>query len=478
MAALLSMRGVGKTYPGDVIAVRDVDLDIAAGEIVAICGENGAGKTTLATMAARVLAPTTGTIEGTRRVGFVHQHFELIDRMRVWENVALGNEPRVGLRLDRDAARERVRALGRANGLDVDPDAFVERLPVGIAQRVEILRELAREPEVLLLDEPTAVLAPGEIDALFATLRELARRGIAIAIVTHKLQEVIAHAHRAIVMRAGTVVARFDDISNTTAAEIARAMVGGEIAPLAQRSATAVAPRLTIRDLVAGDDAHGMRGASFEVRAGEIVGIAGVEGNGQTALADAVGGVLAHAGSIELDGRALPAGPRAHIAAGIRTIAQDRRREALVLPWSVIDNVVLGDQRSSAFAPAARRTRAKAIAERFDVRAPSLDSPVDALSGGNQQKVVVGRALANEPKLVIAYQPTRGIDVGAASLVSSRLIEARNAGVAVLLVSFELDELFALSDRILVLFRGAVAGEFARGAFDRARIGALMTGAA
>jgi simple sugar transport system ATP-binding protein len=472
------MHGVGKTYPGDVVAVRDVDLELRAGEIVAICGENGAGKTTLATMAARILTPTTGTIEGTTRVGFVHQHFELIDRMRVWENVALGNEPRRGLRLDRAAARERVRALGNANGMDVDPDAVVETLPVGIAQRVEILRELAREPEVLLLDEPTAVLAPTEIDALFATLRALAARGIAIAIVTHKLQEVIAHAHRAVVMRAGAIVAHFDDVATTSAQEIARAMVGGEIPALAAHAPTALVPRLIVRDLCAGDDASGLRSATFAVRAGEIVGFAGVEGNGQTALADALGGVIPHRGTIELDGAELGGGPRARIAAGVRTIAQDRRREALVLPWSIVDNAVLGDERGPVFARSARRARAKEIVERFDVRTKSLDTAVDALSGGNQQKVVVGRTLANDPKVVIAYQPTRGIDVGAAALVASRLIEARNDGVAVLLVSFELDELFALSDRILVLFRGEIVGEFARDAFDRARIGALMAGAA
>jgi simple sugar transport system ATP-binding protein len=473
----VSLRGVGKTYPGGVVAVRDVDLDLAPGEIVAICGENGAGKTTLASMAARTLEPTSGTIAGTARVGFVHQHFELIDRMRVWENVALGNEPRRGLRLDRAAARERVRALGERNGLAVDPDAFVETLPVGIAQRVEILRELGREPEVLVLDEPTAVLAPGEIDALFATLAALAARGIAIVVVTHKLGEVIAHAHRAIVMRAGTIVARFDDIAQTSAKEIARAMVGGEIAPLAAAAQTNRQPRLVVRELAAGDGAHALLDASFDVCTGEIVGIAGVEGNGQSALADALAGVVAHRGTIELDGAPVPSGPRACIAAGIRSIAQDRRREALVLPWSIADNAVLGDQHGAAFARAERRERASDIFTRFDVRAASIDTVVDTLSGGNQQKVVVGRALANDPKLVIAYQPTRGIDVGAATLVQSRLIEARNAGIAILLISFELDELFALCDRILVLFRGKIAGEVPRDAFDRSTIGTLMAGA-
>jgi simple sugar transport system ATP-binding protein len=255
-------------------------------------------------------------------------------------------------------------------------------------------------------------------------------------------------------------------------------MVGGDIPPLAAHAPTKLVPRLIVRNLTAGDASSGLRDATFEVRSGEIVGIAGVEGNGQTALADALGGVIAHSGTIELDGTELGGGPRARIAAGVRTIAQDRRREALVLPWSIVDNVVLGDERGPIFARGARRARAKEIVERFDVRAKSLDTAVDTLSGGNQQKVVVGRTLANDPKLVVAYQPTRGIDVGAAALVASRLIEARNGGGAVLLISFELDELFALSDRILVLFRGEIAGEFARAAFDRGRIGALMAGAA
>jgi simple sugar transport system ATP-binding protein len=480
--AALEARGIVKRF-GALCAVDGVDLELASGEIHALCGENGAGKSTLARIVAGTLAPTAGTVERSGPVGLVHQHFELVDRLRVWENIVLGREPRRGLRLDAKAARERVRALAARYGLDVDPDAVVETLPVGIAQRVEILRELAREPTVLVLDEPTAVLAPAEIDALFATLRALAGRGAAILVITHKLAEVIAHADRVTVMRAGRVVLRATT-AQTSLDAIARAMVGGEIPPLAARAETSPSEGFGARDLRAGTGAHALRNASFEVRGGEIVGIAGVEGNGQSALTDAIAGILAYDGALTLGGAPLHGDPGARIAAGVRIIPQDRRREGLVLDWSIVENVVLGDHTR---APLARgwtidRRAAAALAtqivERYDVRAGSIEVPVGSLSGGNQQKVVVGRALSHAPRFVVAYQPTRGIDVGAAALVASRLIETRNAGTAVLLVSFELDEVLALSDRVLVMYRGEIAGEFARGAFDRARIGALMAGAA
>lgn len=475
------MRGVVKRYPG-VVALDGVDLDVFAGEIHALVGENGAGKTTLAQIAAGKVRATRGQVSARGSVGLVHQHFELVDRLRVWENVVLGCEPRRGGRLDVGAARERVRRLAREYGLEIDPDAVVETLSVGILQRVEILRELSREPAVLILDEPTAVLAPAEIEAFFATVRALAARGTAVLIVTHKLQEVLAHASRVTVMRAGKVAARFD-AALTSVDEIARAMVGGELPVLTARTAGEMRALLAVRDLNAGDATRGVRGVSFEVRAGEIVGIAGVEGNGQTALVDALAGMAAARGSVVLDGVELAgAGPGARIAAGIRTIPQDRQREGLVEAWSIVENVALGDQRRAYgkggwwFDRRAAEVRAERVIAQFDVRAPSAQAVVATLSGGNQQKVVVGRALAGEPRLVLAYQPTRGIDVGAAALVQSRLIEARNRGAGVLLISFELDELFACADRVLVLFRGEIAGEFARSAFDRARIGALMAG--
>jgi simple sugar transport system ATP-binding protein len=270
----------------------------------------------------------------------------------------------------------------------------------------------------------------------------------------------------------------------TSLEQIAHAMVGGDVPALAARVPTVARPAFAARGLRAGSGAHALREATFTVGGGEIVGIAGVEGNGQTALTDAIAGIVPYAGEMLLDGRPLGGSPAARIAAGVRVIPQDRRREALVLPWSIAENVALGDQtrpplrRGWAIDRGARDALATEIMERFDVRASSIRTSVASLSGGNQQKIVVGRALAHAPALLVAYQPTRGIDIGAAALVASRLIEARNAGTAVLLVSFELDEVLALADRILVLYRGAIAGEFGRDGFDRARIGALMAGAA
>jgi simple sugar transport system ATP-binding protein len=478
----LELRGIVKTYPGGVQAVRGVDLSLEPGDVHALCGENGAGKSTLASIAAGLIAPSAGEVHASGTVGLVHQHFQLVDRLRVWENVVLGREPRRGLRLDANAARARVRELAAAYGLAVDPDAVVEDLPVGIAQRVEILRELAREPAVLLLDEPTAVLAPAEIDALFATVRALAARGTAILVITHKLSEVIAHSNRVTVMRAGSVVMT-SATADTSVEAIARAMVGGAIPPLAQREATPRKPGFRALDIRAGEGAHALAGAGFDVQSGEIVGIAGVEGNGQAALVDAIAGVLPYAGQMTLAGTALDGqSPGARIAEGIRIIPGDRRREALVLPWSIAENVALGDQgrapmrRGWVIDRTASSALASEIVERFDVRTGSVRTRVGTLSGGNQQKVVVGRTLAHAPRFVVAYQPTRGIDVGAAVLVQTRLIEARNAGAAVLLVSFELDEVLALSDRILVMYRGGIAGEFGREQFDRSRIGELMAG--
>ena len=485
MPKALALEGVTKIFASGVCALDDVNLALESGEIHALCGENGAGKSTLAHIAAGALTPTSGRVCADGPVGFVHQHFEVVARLRVWENVALGREPRIGFVLDETSARRRVRELSEAYGLAVDPNAVVEELPVGVAQRVEILRELSREPRVLILDEPTAVLAPVEIETLFGALHTLAARGVAILVITHKLQEVVAHADRVTVLRAGKVVARYDGANRAGVDEIARAMVGGALPLLAQRAAPRTTPCFAATGLRAGSGAYALQQATLEVGSGEIVAIAGVEGNGQTALADAIAGVLPYEGSMHLNGEPLPLrNPRERIARGLRVIPQDRRREGLVLPWSIAENVALGDhtrpplRRGWTLDRAALARRALEIFKRFDVRAPSVRTPAAALSGGNQQKIVVGRALEREPRLVLAYQPTRGIDAGAAVLVQSCLIEARNAGAAILLVSFDLDEIFTLADRIFVFYRGAIAGEFARGEFDRARIGALMSGAA
>jgi len=481
-APALALRGIVKRF-GPVLAVDGVDLDLQAGEIHALVGENGAGKSTLAAIAFGAVIPDEGTVAATAPVGLVHQHFQLVERLRVWENVLLGREPRRGWRIDRAAAVERVRALAIEHGLEVDPEAVVEDLPVGIQQRVELLRELERRPGVLLLDEPTAALAPTEIATFFRTVTALAHAGAAVLIVTHKLQEVVDYSTRVTVMRAGRVVARYETNATSTD-EIARAMVGGELPPLAERAPTTPAPRLSVRGLAAGSGGGALHDGTFEVRAGEIVGVAGVEGNGQSALADALAGIADYTGTIELDGAPLPAAmtPAERLERGIRVIPQDRRHEALVPGWSIVENVALGRHRDAPLRRGmlldrgAEAAAAAEVIERFDVRPPNPEAIVDALSGGNQQKVVVGRALGAHPKLLVAYQPTRGIDVGAATLVQSRLIEARNAGVAVLLISFELDEIFALADRVLVLCGGRVVGAFDRANVDRGRVGALMAG--
>ncbi len=455
----LELRSIRKAFPG-VVAVDGASLALYPGEIHALVGENGAGKSTLSAIAFGELKPDGGTVSARGTVGLVHQHFELVGRLRVWENVLLGREPRRGWRIDARAARERVRKLADRNGLEIDPDAVVETLPVGVQQRVELLRELDREPSVLLLDEPTAALAPAEIASFFQTVKALAARGTAIMIVTHKLQEVIAYSSTVTVMRHGKIVASMTTAS-TSSDTIAQAMVGGRIPAVAQREARPLEPCLSVRT----------NEFSLDVRSGEIVGIAGVEGNGQTALADSIAGVIPHDGTIAIERAGRPA---------LGVIAQDRQAQGLVMGWSIVDNVMLGRQQALRRGALLDRRRARvdaqSIVQRFDVRTANLDVAVKTLSGGNQQKVVVGRALIDEPALVIAYNPTRGIDVGAAALVQSRLIEARNRGCAVLLISFELDELLAIADRIAVMYRGRITGEFDRSVFDRSAIGRLMAG--
>ncbi|MDQ2866210.1 MAG: ATP-binding cassette domain-containing protein [Candidatus Eremiobacteraeota bacterium] len=448
------------------MAVDDVDLHLEAGEIHALVGENGAGKSTLASIAARELKPDGGSVESSGTVGLVHQHFELIGRLRVWQNVLLGREPRRGWRIDLATARKRVHELAQSNGLQIDVDAFVGDLPIGVQQRVELLRELDRNPAILLLDEPTAALAPSEIAAFFETIRSLAARDTAVMIVTHKLQDVIEYSTRVSVMRAGKIVETVRT-AETTLTEIARAMVGGNLPRIAARTQHQYRACVRIEHLHAGTGGAAASDINLDVRAGEIVGIAGVEGNGQSAIADALCGTIPYDGTIER-----PA---------MGAIPQDRQREALVLPWSLVQNAMLGRQRGRSgkrviLDKTGARSDAAWIASNFDVRATSLNAPVRTLSGGNQQKFVVGRALIDRPPFVLAYNPSRGVDVGAAALVQSRLMQARNDGAAILLISFELDEIFELADRIAVMYRGKIVAIFERKDAQRASIGRMMAG--
>jgi len=444
----------------------DVDLRCEAGEIHALVGENGAGKSTLAAIAAGELAADAGEIERKGRVGLVHQHFALIERLRVWENVVLGHEPQQKGSIDQGAARAFVREIGERYGLEVDPDAVVETLPVGVRQRVELLRELARDPSILILDEPTAALSPGEVERLFGTIARLTDTGVGVLVITHKLDEVFAHAGRVTVLRRGSIV-EARPIAEITRVQVARAMIGGEIPSIPPHEPTHGAIVVRVNSLAV---PGAFENLSLQIGAGEILGIAGVEGNGQSALADALAGLTAFRGSVERPDT-------------IGIIPQDRLLEAVIPAWSLVDNTILGRERSAGAARswridrAAAREQCAAIVERFDVRTASIDAPLSTLSGGNQQKLVVGRALIDNPAFVIAYNPTRGIDIGATATVHTELLAARNRGAAILLISFELDELFALSDRILVMARGSLLGEFTDRRFDREAIGRLMVSA-
>jgi ABC-type uncharacterized transport system ATPase subunit len=530
-APALELRRVAKRF-GGVAANDGVTFTVAAGTIHALVGENGAGKTTAMRIAFGWLAPDAGEvlIDGRVRrfggpqdaircgVGMVHQHFLLADAMTVTENVVLGAEPGSPWALDLGGAAARVAALARDFHLAVDPGALVASLSVGERQRVELLKALYRRARLLILDEPTAVLAPAEVAALFAILRRLRAEGHTVVLITHKLAEVLAIADQVTVMRAGRVVSS-GPVAATGAAELARQMIGQVLPPPPPRrprcEAVAVAagvdgaprgkshdlsypkprgvePRLVVRDLavMAHDGRLALEGVSFEVQAGEIVGVAGVEGNGQAELIDALAGLAAAAarvtGVIALDGRDVThATVRRRRDLGLAHVPADRQRRGLLLDFDLAESSLLGARWQAPLARgpwrawldrAAIGRRAAGIVERFAVTPARLDLPARALSGGNQQKLVVGRELSPPPRLLLAAQPTRGVDVAGAALIHRCLAELRDAGGAILLVSSDLDELMALADRILVLFRGRLAGELDPAQATTEEIGRLMTG--
>ncbi len=492
-----------------VIANRDISFSVARGEIHAVIGENGAGKTTLMRALYGITPPDEGDVRIggvvvarpsvaesiARKVGMVHQHFMLVPTLTAAENVVLGQEPRTtfGLFVDEKRAARELGELSARYGLSVDPTRLVSSLSVGEAQRVEILKVLWRGAEVLILDEPTAVLTPPEVAQLFAVLRTLVAGGKTVILVTHKLDEVLALATRVTVLRRGEVVAALD-ARTTTAAELAHAMIGRDPAPAPPRAQAVAADareRLLVERLsVRRDDGSlAVDDVSLHVRAGEILGIAGVEGNGQAELMLALAGVVAAAGGrVVVDGHDVTAGGvHARQRLGVGHVPDDRLARGVIVDFTLAENVRLGRDALDGDALAAETAR---IMAQLDVRPPNPQATMAELSGGNQQKLVVGRELGRPPAVLLCAQPTRGVDVGAVERIHAALADARARGQALLLVSADLDELCALSDRIAVLYRGRVVGvvdngrgpasDGAAGPRDdvRARVGALMLGAA
>lgn len=494
----VELRGITKRF-GSFTANDAIDLIVEPGQIHCLLGENGAGKSTLMNIVFGLMRADEGEIlldnqpvrfsnsgDAVRRgIGMVHQHFMLVPVFSVAENVVLGFEPTKSLgRLDRRRAHSEIRALSEKFGLEVDPEALVENLPVGLQQRVEILKALSHDAELLILDEPTAVLTPQEIDSLMDIMRSLADDGKSILFITHKLKEVRAVGDVITVIRQGKII---DSVPPTRSeGELASLMVGRDVnLKVTKEAVHAGDPVLELRDVVVRDD-RGItvvKGVSLDVRSGEILAIAGVQGNGQTELVEAIAGLRrVESGTITLGGRDVTnRTPRQILDAGLGHVPEDRQRDGLVLSMSVEDNLVLNTSRRAPFARrgtrnlAAVTANAEELAQRFDVRTTSVKSPTGSLSGGNQQKVILARELSRPLTCFIAAQPTRGLDVGSIEYVHRQIVEQRNGGLGVLIVSSELDEVLALGDRIAVLFDGGVMG-VVEPTMSREEIGMLMAG--
>jgi simple sugar transport system ATP-binding protein len=495
---VLVMRGVTKRYPG-VVANDGIDLDVRPGEIHALLGENGAGKTTLMNILYGLAVPDAGEIElfGEkveiasphdaigRGICMVHQHFMLVPVLSVADNILLGEEPMAGrVMLDRSAAREAIRELGSRFGWEIDPDKPVGQLSVGWQQRVEILKALYRKARILILDEPTAVLTPQETREIFEVLRRLRNEGYAIVFISHKLYEVLDIADRITVIRRGKVVGSRNP-AETNEDDLAELMVGREVQLTVDRGESHPAdPVLVVHDLRVRDDrgSEVVQGVTFDVRAGEIFGIAGVAGNGQDELVQALTGLRKPAGgSVRLAGEEVAgASPRHMHKAGIGFIPGDRHRFGMVLPFPITDNFVLNDYYHPPYSHGlvkdddAILVDTKTSIERYDIRTPSATANASTLSGGNQQKVVVAREFEGELKLLLLDQPTRGLDVGSVEFIHRQTIARRDAGIGILLVSAELDEVLELSDRIAVMYRGQIVAVLDGRTADRETVGLLM----
>ncbi|MDZ7678441.1 MAG: ABC transporter ATP-binding protein [Acidimicrobiales bacterium] len=495
----VELRGITKRFPG-VVANHDVDLTVSRGEIHAVVGENGAGKSTLMKVLYGMQRPDEGTVAVNGApvqlrtptdaidagIGMVHQHFMLADNLTVLENVILGAEPRRGASLDRAEARRQIDYLAEAYGFRIDLDRLVADLGVGERQRIEILKVLFRGARILILDEPTAVLVPQEVEDLFHNLRGLKDDGVTMIFISHKLDEVLSIADTITVMRAGTTVATVEP-GDVTARDLAELMIGSELpTPETRESTVTDTAQLEVSGLGVRDQSGRslIEEVSFTVHRGEIVGIAGVEGNGQHDLIDALLGIAAPTeGRIILGGRDITDDPtRDRREAGLGYIPQDRHREGLLLPAPLWENTMLGHQRQAPFARGpwidrtGARERTEEVLETFDVRAPGVGVAAHALSGGNQQKLIVGREMAARPAMLIAAHPTRGIDVGAQAAVWEELRNARGDGLAVLLISADLEELIGLSDTLHVIYGGRLVAHLDPATVTAKELGAHMTG--
>jgi len=498
---VLEAKGITKQFPG-VLASDNVNFDLRKGEIHALLGENGAGKSTLMNLIYGLHRPDKGEIFVNGKqidiqspndsiaagIGMVHQHFMLIPVFTVAENVMLGDEETKRGSLDRASVSAKINEISKQYGLDVDPSALVGPLPVGIQQRVEIVKTLYRNAEIVILDEPTAVLTPQEAEDLFRIMRDLTARGVSIIFITHKLKEVLAVADRITVMRAGRVINTVTP-AETDSAQLANMMVGRQvILTVNKKEHEATEEILKVEGLSVRDQRNleTVHNVSFTVRGGEVLGIAGVQGNGQTELSEALTG-LRHPtggkvtiGGIDLTGKP----PRVITEAGLAHIPEDRQRHGLVLTYTIADNMALCDYYHAPFStrgviqPKALDENSRKLISAFDVRTPSPFVNAGKLSGGNQQKVIVARELSRDNvKLVVANQPTRGLDVGSIEYIHSEIIKMRDRGVAVLLISAELDEIMALSDRIAVMYRGQIVAVVETKKTTREQLGLWMAGA-
>jgi len=501
MALALSMRGISKAFPG-VQANDQIDFDLERGEIHALLGENGAGKTTLMNILyglyradagqiylngqeVHIATPSDAIAHG---IGMVHQHFMLVPVFTVTENIMLGVEStRYGFFLNREQGGQRIRDISEEYGLEVDPEAYIKDIPVGIQQRVEIIKALYRQADILILDEPTSVLTPQEAEELFEIMRSLSAQGKSIIFITHKLKEVFAVADRITVLRDGRVVGTTTP-DKATEAMLAEMMVGREVILTVEKEDPKVGEVvLEVEDLWVEDD-RGLpvvNGVSFQVKGGEILGIAGVQGNGQTELVEALTGLRSPArGRVRILGAdTTHASPREILEKGVGHIPEDRHKHGMVLSYPIADNLVLSTYYQAPFAhgividgKAIDENGRKLIAE-FDIRTPSEYASAGTLSGGNQQKLIVAREFSRPIKLLISAQPTRGLDVGSIEFIHQKLIERRDAGTAVLLVSVELDEVMALSDRIAVIYEGQIVETVLAAEATREGLGLLMAGA-